>query len=129
MNKQVILIYDLETNKILDVQDVRSMTPEKFAEFQKEARKNRIAKVKADQKKVDDRMQEVCDTFNFYAKKIDALQRVIAHILGLKELDEETIKKYIEFENQKTIDELNSVPPVIEPNESESNESEEESDE
>ncbi len=119
MNKQVILIYDLETNKILDVQDIRSMTPEKFAEFQKEARKNRTAKVKADQKKVDDRMQEISDTFNFYARKIDALQRVVAHLLGLKELDDETIKKYIEFENHKTLDELESIPPVVEPNESE----------
>lgn len=124
MNKQVIFIYDLETNKILDVQDVRSMTPEKFVEFQKEARKNRIAKVKADQKKVDDRMQKVCNTFNFYARKIDGLQRVVAHILGLKELDEETIKKYIEFDDHKTLDELESIPPVVEPNESEEEEHE-----
>lgn len=124
MNKQVILIYDLETNKILDVQDVRSMTPEKFAEFQKEARKNRITKVKVDQKKVDDRMQEISDTFNFYARKIDGLQRVVAHLLGLKELDDETIKKYIEFENHKTLDELESIPPVVEPNESEEEEHE-----
>ena len=124
MNKQVIIIYDLETNEVLDVQDIRSMTPEKFAEFQKEARKNRIAKVKKDQKKVDDRMQEISDTFNFYARKIDALQRVAAHLLGLKELDDETIKKYIEFDDHKTLDELESIPPVIEPNESEEEEHE-----
>lgn len=124
MNKQVILIYDLETNKILDVQDIRSMTPEKFAEFQKEARKNRIAKVKVDQKKVDDRMQKISNTFNFYARKIDGLQRVVAHLLGLKELDDETIKKYIEFENHKTLDELDSIPEVVESDESEEEEHE-----
>lgn len=119
MNKQVILIYDLETNKILDVQDIRSMTPEKFVEFQKEARKNRNTKIKEDKKKVDDRMQEICDTFNFYAKKIDGLQRVVAHLLGLKELDEEAIKKYIEFDDHKTLDELDSIPEVVESDESE----------
>jgi tRNA U34 5-carboxymethylaminomethyl modifying enzyme MnmG/GidA len=87
MNKQVILIYDLETNKILDVQDVRSMTPEKFAEFQKEAKKNLKEKIKEEHLKNREFEKSLKEQFEELRKENHDMKRVLRHLLGWEELD------------------------------------------
>lgn len=87
MKNQVVFIYDPRTKKLINVCDVRSLTPEQFESFSLEAKKNLAEQIK----KQDETWKEMEETYRKEQKEtkeqIKALIKLVEHLLGLKDLE------------------------------------------
>lgn len=102
MNKQVTFIYDLRKRKLVSVNDVRSLSPEKCDKFVKEAEENLNAIIKEEDKKQLEKEQELKLKIEQLQNQIDDLKLVVRHLLGLSELEEEELEKKLSIEEEES---------------------------
>ena len=97
MKKQAIFIYDLKSNKMVEVCDLRALTPEQFDNFVREAKANAKALVKQAEEKENLKELEHQKVVNDLQEQINNLRFVIKHILGYEELGDDVIQDILYF--------------------------------
>ena len=104
MKKPVIFIYDNRTGKLIQVCDVRDLTSEQFASFNKEAKKNLKEKLKEETEKARELEKQYNEDQDKINKELANLKKVCKHLLGWEELSnlelELILKELVEGEKE-----------------------------
>ena len=88
MKKQAIFIYDPKENALVQVCDVRDLTPDQFEKYSKTAKESArkiLCEQEKRQKRKDEKLQEKFDKLN---ERIDKLENIICKILGVNKIED-----------------------------------------
>lgn len=104
MKKQVIFIYDPFTDRLVQVCDVRSLTPEQLDSFTKIAKSNTKEKIATLQKKYAELEQKYEIDIKELQDQITDLQVAVAHLLGFTEFEEPYLKACIRWRDNDDLE-------------------------
>lgn len=105
MKKQVIFLYDIETNKVIEVSDVRSITSEQFSDFSRKAKENLRSVIQKKKQEKEEEELKLNAKFKKLENKINDLEHAIAHLLGLTEYSEEKLREFIDWQEPVALEE------------------------
>ena len=97
MKKQVVFVYDLESRKLIEVNDVKDLTPQQFIDFSNQAEKNLRTKLEELKQKELAKQAEIDGLQN----QINDLRLLILHLLGINNLEEEKINELLRIESEE----------------------------
>lgn len=124
MIKKSIIIRDAETGKITQICDVRDLTVEKFHSFTEQAQAN-VAEIEKEKRaaKEEERSNDLQEKRKLQ-DQIDNLTKIICHLLGYEELEENEILVLLGKEDPEVAEEelIEVEEPFIEPLEEEPHE-------
>ena len=97
MKKQAIFIYDPKSKKLVEVCDLRALSPEQFDSFVREAKKNAQELINAKEEKERIKDLEHQKVINDLQEQINNLSAIIKHILGYENLEDDVIQDILYF--------------------------------
>ena len=107
MKKPVILIFDPETEKVIQVCAVRDLEPAKFIEFTKIAEKNMKEKMQNAALEKETEKQQRNNEIDNLQRQINELRHLVQHLLGIEELSDEDIAKLLHLNKEEEPNEQN----------------------